>query len=201
MSVVIRSAFALAFALLSGCITSVWSPEYTEIPVDGFYVNQESCQILVSTKSRALVFDNECALGSALLASRRHTFIPTYHHMRITRDNRITGEISLTYVGSTATPDQLEALEAAGFTKRDNQRFLSLTEEIDGRLYNVEGELPLQKLEKTHIITVALPRKPGKAIESIIATPAAITIDAAVTVPAVFLLITGMAATNTSLPL
>jgi hypothetical protein len=113
--------------------------------------------------------------------------------MRITRDNRVTGEISLTYVGNTATPDQLESLKAVGFTKRDNQRFLSLTEEIDGRLYNVEGELPLQKLDKTHTITVALPRKPGQVIQSIIATPAAITIDTAVTAPAAFLLITGMA--------
>lgn len=114
--------------------------------------------------------------------------------MRITRDNRITGKIALTYIGNTATPDQLESLRTLGFATQDNQRYLSLTEEIDGRLYNVEGELPLQKLDKAHTITVALPRKPRKVMESIIATPAAITIDTTVTIPAAFLVITGMVA-------
>lgn len=189
-----RSYFTFFTALLSACTTSVWSPEYTDIPVDGFYVNRETCQILVSAKSRVLLFENECALGNALIASRNHTFIPTYHHMRITRDNRVTGKIALTYIGNTATPDQLESLRTLGFATQDNQRYLSLTEEIDGRLYNVEGELPLQKLDKTHTITVALPRKPRKVMESIIATPAAITIDTTVTIPAAFLVITGMVA-------
>lgn len=184
----------LVFLLSSGCTASLWRPEHVSIPVDGFYVNEDNCQILVSAQEKALVFDNECDLGKALALSRDQVFFPEFHNVRITRDNRLRGQISLTLMSPSPSYELLDTLSGIGFVDSEEKKELVMIEDLEGRLYNLEGSLPMQKLDKTYHIAAAIPRKPSDIARNIIVTPAAITIDAVVTVPAAFVLVTSMAA-------
>ncbi|KAF7786191.1 hypothetical protein PRUB_a0673 [Pseudoalteromonas rubra] len=58
----------------------------------------------------------------------------------------------------------------------------------------VEGDLPLEKLEKRQRIAIAQPSTFSQTAGKIVATPATIVIDSVVVVPAVFIGATIMAA-------
>jgi hypothetical protein len=162
--------------------------------VDGFYVKSDTGELFVTGSSSAYLFDISKDFGEALTLTRKEDFYPTFNDFELKKDNTIQGTVSLTLLNDKPSPELEEQLISLGF-KKDKliERFI-LTEQINGQRYVVEGELPLEKLEKSVRIAVAQPSTFTETAGKIIATPATIAIDSAVVVPTVFFGATVMAA-------
>jgi hypothetical protein len=189
-----RVIFISIFLFITGCTTSLWSPKYKQEMVDGFYVKSDTGELFVTGSSSAYLFDISKDFGEALTLTRKEDFYPTFNDFELKKDNTIQGTVSLTLLNDKPSPELEEQLISLGF-KKDKliERFI-LTEQINGQRYVVEGELPLEKLEKSVRIAVAQPSTFTETAGKIIATPATIAIDSAVVVPTVFFGATVMAA-------
>ena len=189
-----RVIFISIFLFISGCTTSLWSPKYKQEMVDGFYVKSDTGELFVTASSSAYLFDISKNFGEALALTRKVDFYPTFNDFELRRDNTIQGTVSLTLLSDKPSSELEEQLVSLGFKKDKLLDRFRLTEQINGQRYVVEGELPLEKLEKSVRIAVAQPSTFTETAGKIIATPATIAIDSMIVVPAVFLGATVMAA-------
>ena len=189
-----RVIFISIFLFITGCTTSLWSPKYKQEMVDGFYVKSDTGELFVTGSSSAYLFDISKDFGEALTLTRKEDFYPIFNDFELKKDNTIQGTVSLTLLSDKPSPELEEQLISLGFKKDKLIERFRLTEQINGQRYVVEGELPLEKLEKSVRIAVAQPSTFTETAGKIIATPATIAIDSAVVVPAVFFGATVMAA-------
>ncbi len=168
-------------------------PDYKQERVNGFYVNRDTGQLFVTTADTAYIFAIDKEFGEALMLSREVDFYPKFDDFRLDKENRITGTVSLSLLGRDPSGEAAARLRKLGFKEEGIVQALTLTREIDGRRYTIEGKLPLEKLEDELVVVVAQPRTFSETAGKIIATPVAIAWDAVVMVPAAFLLVTIMA--------
>lgn len=187
-----RTIYILAF-LLAGCTTALWAPDYEEVKVNGFYLNQENGDLVVTSVNSAYIFPSESRLGEALLLSRKANFYPMFDDFSISKENVVRGSVSLVFIGVNPDSEISEKLTELGFKKDPVIDRLQLTEEVEGRRYLIEGSLPLEKLEKEYSVMVGRPTEAIETAGKIVATPVTIAYDSVVTVPAVFLMATVMA--------
>ena len=187
-----RAIYILVF-FFAGCTAALWAPDYEEERVNGFYLNQENGDLVVTTVDSAYIFPSESRLGEALLLSRKASFYPMFDDFSISKENVVTGSVSLVFIGVNPESEISDKLTELGFKVDPIINRLQLTEQVQGRKYLIEGVLPLEKLEKEYSIMVAQPAEAIETAGKIVATPATIAYDAVVTVPAVFLMATVMA--------
>ena len=183
----------IAVVFLAGCTTALWMPDYKQERVNGFYVKRDTGHLFVTTTDTAYIFSIDREFGEALLLSREVDFYPKFEDFRLDKENRVTGEVSLSLRGGEPSEQMLARLSALGFKEEGVPQALTLTRKIEGRRYMIEGELPLEKLEDELVVFVAQPRTFSETAGKIIATPITIAWDAIVTVPAVFLIVSVMA--------
>ena len=182
--------------LLSGCTTALWAPNYEEEIVNGFYVNTETGELFVTTRNTAYVFPIDRKFGEALRLTRNAAFYPTFESFTINGKNQVSGTVTLVFIEPDPSQELTSQVNALGFERDELINKLQLSNKIKGRRYTIEGELPLEKLDKEYHIMVAQPPAFTETAGKIVATPVTITIDAVVTVPAVFLAATVMAASS-----
>ncbi|OCQ23535.1 hypothetical protein A7985_06230 [Pseudoalteromonas luteoviolacea] len=184
--------FVLIF--LNGCTTSLWAPNYKKESLNGFYVKSDTRELFVTTTKTAYLLGIDQQFGNALQLSRKIEFMPKFEDFKLNDKNEVSGYVTLT-LKEEFPPESLAAeLASLGFEPDIYSKRLQLTRKVTGKRYTIEGEIPLEKLEKEYTIMVAQPRTFTETAGKIIATPATITIDAVVTVPAVFFAATVMAA-------
>ncbi|WP_444925061.1 hypothetical protein ACJJH9_09470 [Microbulbifer sp. DLAB2-AF] len=181
-----RVIFTVVF-LLSGCTNVLWAPKHEEELVNGFYVNTETDELFVTTKEDAYVFPIDRSFGESLLLTREVAFYPTFKNFSIDEENRVKGVVTLVFVENEPSHTLVAKVKSLGFEEDELINRLRLSKEIKGRRYTIEGELPLEKLEKNYHIMVAQPAKFSETAGKIIATPVTIAYDAVVVVPAVFI--------------
>jgi hypothetical protein len=179
--------------LLGGCTTALWAPSFKEENVNGFYLNQNNSDLVITTASGAYIFPSVSELGGALKLTRESAFYPVFEEFAISKENIVSGSVSLVFIGLNPSSEFTEKLIKLGFKIDPVINRLQLTEKIQGKSYIIEGALPFEKLEKDYVVMVAQPVGPIETVGKIVATPATITYDAVVTVPAVFLMATVMA--------
>lgn len=186
-------AILIILLFLTGCTTSLWAPNYEEEWVNGFYVNQETNELFVTTRDTAYVFPIESKFGEAVLLTRSADFRPMFEDFNVNDKNQVIGIVSLVLIEPNASESLMTKVKALGFKNDELINKPQLSKEIRGKRYTIEGELPLEKLEKEYRIMVEQPRTLTETTGKIVATPATITIDAIVSVPAAFLAATVMA--------
>ncbi|MGR5065091.1 hypothetical protein [Photobacterium sp. DNB22_13_2] len=187
-----RAIFLIVF-FISGCTTALWAPDFKEETVNGFYINQQNGDLVVTTINSAYIFPSESKLGEALLLTREETFYPVFEDFSLSKENVVSGQVSLVFTGVDPSSEFTHKMMNLGFTNDDVINRLKLTEQIQGKRYTIDGALPLEMLEKNYVIWVAQPAEPLETAGKVVVTPVTIAYDAVVTVPAVFLMVTVMA--------
>ncbi|RXF01310.1 hypothetical protein [Pseudoalteromonas sp. PS5] len=186
--------FLLAILIISGCTTALWAPEYKKEMIDGFYVKSDTGELFVTASDSAYLFEINKNFGEALILSRKIEFYPSFNDFELKKDNTIVGNVSLTLLSDEPSLEIETHLLSLGFKKDKLLKRLKLTEKVEGKRFIVQGDLPLEKLEKSQRISIAQPSTFSQTAGKIVATPATIVIDSVVVVPAVFLGATIMAA-------
>jgi len=170
---------SLLFVLLSACTSQMWqAPTYQE-KIIGFYGAKEERLVIIEGQKYSYVFEATEQFIDVLIASRKMSFVPYYSDFKVDENNQVTGNFQL-IARSIADKEKLEAL---GFLENryDN---MELNVSLKGKIYQLEGEFPLEKLENDHFVTVQTPESGLATVGKIIATPATVTIDAAMVIPA-----------------
>ncbi len=171
---------------LAGCTTKLWEPKPERVmAVNGFYVNKETNDLVVTTRREAFLFPSQQQLGQALMLSREVEFLPEFSGFSLSSANVVTGSIKLTLHEQNPSAELVSQLTALGFTKNPVTDSFQLIREIRGERYTIEGSLPLEKLENEYQVSMSIPRGPIDTAGRVIATPVAITFDAAATVVAI----------------
>ncbi|MBQ4880201.1 hypothetical protein J8M21_23650 [Pseudoalteromonas luteoviolacea] len=186
--------FLIAALIISGCTTALWAPEYKQEIIDGFYVKSDTGELFVTASDSAYLFEINKSFGEALTLSRKIEFYPSFNDFELKKDNTIVGNVSLTLISDEPSLELETHLLSLGFKKDKLLKRLKLTKKVEGKRFTVEGDLPLEKLEKSQRISIAQPSTFSQTAGKIVATPATIVIDSVVVVPAVFLGATIMAA-------
>lgn len=167
---------------LAGCTTKLWEPKPERVvAVNGFYVNQETNDLVVTTRREAYLFPSQQRLGQALMLSREIEFLPEFSGFSLSSANVVTGSIKLTLHEQNPSAELISQLTALGFTKNSVTDSFQLIREIRGERYTIEGSLPLEKLENEYQVRMSMPRGPIDTAGRVIATPVAITFDVAAT--------------------
>ncbi len=177
----------IAIIILSGCTTALLAPDYQEEWIDGFYVNEERGELFVSARNSGYIFRIDQEFREVLRFSRTTQFSPLFGNFSIDRKNNITGTLSLVLIDDGLGKEGLLKLEGLGFKEDELLRKLRMSRELKGKRYEIEGELPLEKLKKKRRVMIAVPDSYSVLAGKIIATPATITFDGVVSVPAAFL--------------
>lgn len=178
---------------LPGCTAALWESQYSkEVNVNGFYVNQETNDIVVTSMDTAYLFPSEAQLGQALILSRDVEFSPAFKNFSLSKSNIVRGNITLVLVEEKPTPALIERLRALGFEEEPTTQRFQLARNIQGKRYTIEGELPLETLDRQYTIKVDQPSGPIETAGKVVATPAAITFDAVAILPSALLLATLM---------
>ncbi|MCL7931569.1 hypothetical protein [Halomonas llamarensis] len=167
---------------LVGCTSHLWKPETQKVmAVNGFYVNQETNGLVVTSSSDAYLFPSQERLGQALMLSRDVEFIPEFNNFALSRSNVVTGTVVLTLDEENPSDELVNQLSALGFEKNSETNRLVSVHKIRGERYTIQGELPLEKLENDYKIRISQPRGVVDTARKVVATPFAITFDAALT--------------------
>lgn len=179
-----RVLILIVCMFLSGCTYLLWSqtPEQV-VNVNGFYVNTETKDLVVTTRREAYLFPSQQQLGQALILSREVEFRPQFKDFSLSRSNVVTGNIKLTLREETPSAELIDKLIAVGFTKNPVTDHYQLVGEVRGMRYLIEGELPLEKLEKEYTVSMNIPRGPIDTAGRVVATPVAIVFDAVAAIP------------------
>lgn len=182
-----RLAYVIVFLSLTACTAELWSPRYAQENIYGFYINPNQSSLLVSTDKHAYLFSIGDRTEKVLMISRRITFSPEFVDFKLDKEQNISGTLRLTQVQKELSQEEMSQLHALGFVTHQFFKTLSLDIPLAGTRYEVEGELPLTKLDTPHKVIIAQPDSFSQLAAKIIATPAAITIDTLVVVPAAFI--------------
>lgn len=178
---------------LPGCTAALWESEYAkEVSINGFYVNQETNDLVVTSMDTAYLFPSEVQLGQALMLSRDVEFSPTFKNFSLSKSNIVRGNITLVLVEESPAPALIERLRALGFKEEPTTQRLQLSRNIQGKRYTIEGNLPLETLDRQYTIKVDQPSGPIETAGKVVATPVAITFDAVAILPSALLLATLM---------
>lgn len=165
---------------LTGCASHLWKPEPQRVvAVNGFYVNQETNDIVVTSSNDAYLFPSQGRLGQALMLSRDVEFIPAFNNFALSRSNVVTGTVVLTLAEENPSDELVNRLSALGFDEAPSTHRLQLSQEITGERYAIQGELPLEKLDNEYEVRISQPRGAVDTARKVVATPFAITFDAA----------------------
>lgn len=181
-------------AALSACTTALWAPTYMEERISGFYVNPERNDLLVTGRLHSYVFSIDKEFEKILILSRTINFQPYFQGFSVDKENAIEGKVQFLVATKNLTTEQKTLLQTSGFRKAKLNGVLEFQKELKGRLYDVQGDLPLQRLGKEYSVMIERPDGPTDIAKKIVATPAAIAYDAVVTVPATFLIVLVMSA-------
>ena len=69
-------------SMLSGCTAEMWQKSDVQVvSVNGFYVNQQTDDLLVTSPSDVYLFPTQAQLGEALMLSRELRFLPTFKNI------------------------------------------------------------------------------------------------------------------------
>lgn len=175
----------IAVIFLTGCTMGIWSKSYQYEHIDGFYVNKERGELLVSSSKNGYIFPIDRELADTLILSRRIVFEPSLEDFSIDRENNVTGGLSLAISEKGLKKNVRSELGNLGFKPDKSGSRLTIERILQGKRYELEGQLPLRKLEQPISVRYTAPDSYAVVAGKIVATPAAITIDAAVTVPIV----------------
>ena len=170
---------------LGGCTMILWEPSHKQQEfISGFYVNTERNELLVAGRGNGYIFQIDSHLADALLLSRTIPFRPKFEDFKIDREHRVSGTLKLILMDSEINESLASNLTKIGFEYERISQKQTLTKQLSGKHYEIEGDLPLVKLEKEYAVTIVQPDSYSKVASKIIATPATITFDAVVVVPA-----------------
>jgi len=174
----------LAFAL-TGCATpALWNPDFETEYVSGFYVNPERNELLVSTRDISYVFPVDDETVTTILLSQQVAFRLDIGDFYIDEEGNASGSFYLYHEAKTAEPLRSQ-LADLGFVDKPAGAML-FSKEISGRRYQLEGELPLEKLDEEYPVRVAYPDTGLEIAGKMLATPVAVAYDTYVVVPAAF---------------
>jgi len=170
-------------------------PKVQIVKITGFYVNAESEELLVSSMDDGYVFPIDMKFAETLQLSRTFLFKPYFHNFEIDEKHNVTGRLKLVVVEKNLTETQEQKLKELGFT-RNRLLYLSddltFSKELSGKRYKIEGDLPLEKLEKGYSVQVSEAESVVVSAGRIIATPAKIVIGTVAAVPLAFLIVGAM---------
>lgn len=185
----------LLVILLQGCTSTLWSPTPTRelVLVDGFYINKSTGDLFVSARNKAYIFQIKRELSDALSLTKEAIFYPVFKDFTLDENDQIKGSFDLILIEDDTTEEFQLKLKSIGFVHDSNINRLQQSNQLIGKQYLVEGDLPLEKLGKEYRVLITHMQEEVPVIGKIIASPATITIDAIVTAPTVFLGATVMA--------
>lgn len=170
--------------LLSGCTTALWAPNYKAVEIEGFYVNPEAGDLIVTSTNIAYIFPVEEGFIQAVNLSREVAFTPYFKDFAVDEKGEVNGIITLVFLDESRSSEVVQRLKAIGFEQSPhNTKGWQLSSKLRGNMYQLEGEIALEKLEKTYVVSVAQPRTMSETIGKVIATPVTVAYDAVVVVP------------------
>ncbi|MCC5855863.1 MAG: hypothetical protein JJU10_09325 [Idiomarina sp.] len=175
-------ACLLSTLLLVSCTTALWSPNYYSEKIDGFYLTPETLDLIVTSQNTAYIFPVTDQFANALLLSREINFHPSFPDFALDNENQISGTVRLVYRDEQSSPELLDQLHALGFRQAGLNSYV-LNTHISGKKYQIQGEIPLEKLEQPVIVSIAQPLTRSDTVRKLVATPVTITYDAVVVVP------------------
>lgn len=179
----------LALFFLNGCATpSLWRTDSEVMYITGFYVNKESNQLFVAADNTGFLFPIDAEFGEALLLTRKVEFLPYFEDFKIDARNRVQGSVRLALKEPNPTDELRAKVQSLGFGATKPNGSLSLTRVIKGERYIIEGDLPLEKLDKWYSVRVERPDGFVEVTKKVVATPLAVTFDTVVVVPAMLFL-------------
>ncbi|MCO1336368.1 hypothetical protein MO867_18710 [Microbulbifer sp. OS29] len=191
---------ALVFLSLfvSGCTTAMWETEYEKVEIEGFYVNPKTNDLIVASGDTAYIFPVEKSFANALNLTRKTAFHAFFQDFSVNKMGQVTGVVTLNFIQpnpyTQPAPSQsmLAELDALGFRDDDMPNSLRLSSSLNGKMYTIEGELPLEKLENKYVVWVAQPRTLIEKAGKLVATPVTVAYDTVVAIPSNLLLITAL---------
>lgn len=179
--------------VLSGCTTQLWKAHYENESINGFYVNPERLELIVSTKANGYIFKSDKSLIGALGLGERITFKPNFFNFVIDEKNKITGQLTLTAETKRISSNEAKELVDMGFSQYPHSNKLVFKKQLSGLRYELHGEIPLKKLENSIQIRIERPDTFTEKAQKIIATPAAIIFDTVIVLPPALLVVSIMA--------
>ena len=193
----VRSNLAVCFTLLSllcvGCTNALWQSKYQDEAVAGFYVDAQQHRLYAIGVRQSYVFAIGEDFQQVLILSRTLKFTPYLKDFRLGRNNEISGSVQLLVSTKDLDPQQVETLRRLGFRAGTNESVMSYEVSISGTRYESLGEYPAEKFKKPIRVGIALPRSGAETAQKIMLTPAAVSTDAVVSVPAGVVLVLIMA--------
>lgn len=171
-------SFSLVVSVISGCTSQMWQAPTFQEKILGYYGAKKDKKLIVEGQQYSYIFDATEQLIDVLEESRTTSFDPYYTDFKIDENNQVTGQFQLMARG---TPDK-EKLKAMGFFEN---KFNNMVIEValQGKVYQLEGEIPLQKLANDHYVLVQTPESGIATVGKIIATPVTLTYDAGMVIP------------------
>ena len=100
----------------------------------------------------------------------------------MSRDNIVTGTLSLTLFEKHPPASLITRLRGLGFEETSATHRLQLVSHIRGSRYTIESNLPLKQLENNYDVTIRLPDGPMATAGKVVATPFTLILDAAASV-------------------
>jgi len=179
------------FIILAGCTTALLGPRYTEHKINGFYINNSTNDLIVTTANKAFIFPIDPELSSALTGD--FMLEPYFNGFTINENNRVSGVLELYERVPDLSEKQKERLIELGFIQEYKYASYGLTKKLDGKIFNIEGQLPLETIEIEYSVMIAQPATTIENIGKLIASPVSIAYDSVVVVPAVIVGATIMA--------
>ncbi|MEN3158697.1 hypothetical protein ABC502_09970 [Alkalimonas sp. NCh-2] len=165
---------------LTGCTSQVWqAPSYDE-HITGFYGVADEDLLIVTGKKYSYIFEASDKFKNILALSRSMDFTPVYSTFKLDKENNVAGEFTLVAV----QPSNVTELRALGFVDRKYRPGnMEIIFPMTGKRYVVDGDYPFEQLAGHHYVLVEMPVGGADKAGKIIATPAAIVVDAVVAIP------------------
>ena len=183
-------ALLVMIFLIIGCTNQVWAPEYKEENITGFYVVKQRHELFVAGKESGYIFPINQDFEEILILSRKINFTTYLTDFVLEKNNIISGKVTLMASEKNISAENVTMLYELGFKKSSIVNgILKYDLLLKGSRYNLDGALPIQKLEKPYPVRVAQPDSRLDVARKIVATPGAIVIDATVMLPSTLLLV------------
>ena len=183
----------LLVLFLTGCTTALWSPNYEQEKLTGFYIDKSRDTLLVISENNGYIFNVSPDTAEALILSRDILFKPTFRDFKLDSKNNVTGKITLTVIDKQLSKEDENQLLSIGFKPNQYNNLFEYSVSLEGKRYEVEGPLPFHKLEGNFVVMIEVPDTMVDVASKIVATPLTISYDAVVVVPTVFVMVLIMA--------
>lgn len=189
--IMIRLVSLVIGLMLTACTSQMWqAPTYQE-KILGYYGAKEEKLLIVEGEEYSYIFEATQQLIDVLVASRTQPFDPYYSDFKVDENNNVRGNFELIARGN---PDK-EQLRKMGFFENKFKNMV-MRVPLTGKIYKLEGEIPLEKLKTDHFVLVQTPETGLSTLGKVVATPATLTIDAGMVIAAgsIFALVGTMSA-------